>query len=65
MTPEERKRMNWLCVRIQEEKDPKIFDTLVCELNELLENQQEQIDGREKTETEADQTDQVNKKLSS
>lgn len=25
MTPDERERMNWLCLRIQEEKDPKIF----------------------------------------
>ena len=38
VTPDERERMNWLCLRIQEEKDPKIFDELVHELNELLEN---------------------------
>lgn len=37
MTPQERERMNWLCQRIQDEKDPKVFDDLVVELNELLE----------------------------
>ena len=37
MTPEERTRMNFLCKRIQEEHDPKIFDDLVVELNDLLE----------------------------
>jgi hypothetical protein len=36
MTPEERKRMNWLCTQIQEERDPKRFDQLITELNELL-----------------------------
>jgi len=36
MTPEERKRMNWLCKQIQEERDPKQFDQLITELNELL-----------------------------
>jgi hypothetical protein len=37
MTPEERTQMNWLCKRIQEEHDPKTFDELVVELNDLLE----------------------------
>jgi hypothetical protein len=37
MTPEERERMNLLCLRIQDEKDPQTFDRLVRELNELLE----------------------------
>jgi hypothetical protein len=44
MTPEERERMNWLCVRIQDEKDPRIFDSLVQELNELLERKYGRID---------------------
>jgi hypothetical protein len=44
MTPEERKQMNWLCLRIQDEKDPKTFDRLVRELNELLEQKQGRID---------------------
>jgi hypothetical protein len=44
MTPEERQRMNWLCLRIQEEKDPKTFDSLVHELNELLEREQERFE---------------------
>jgi hypothetical protein len=43
MTPEERRRMDWLCLRIQEEKDPKTFDQLVHELNELLEIKHERI----------------------
>ena len=36
MTSNERERMNWLCRRIQEEKDPKQFNALVSELNHLL-----------------------------
>jgi hypothetical protein len=43
MTPEERERMNSLCTRIQEEKDPNKFDGLVRELNELLEAKHERI----------------------
>ena len=37
MSPEERERMNWLCARIQEEKDQKRFTELVMELNALFE----------------------------
>ncbi len=37
MTPEERERMNWLCQRIQDERDQKKFTDLVRELNDLLE----------------------------
>lgn len=40
MTPE-REQMHFLCLRIQEEKDPKVFNELVHELNELLERQME------------------------
>ena len=36
MNPEERTRMNWLCVLLQDEKDPELFDQLVDELVELL-----------------------------
>lgn len=43
MTPEERERMNWLCIRIQEENNPATFDQLVRELNDLLEAKQERI----------------------
>jgi hypothetical protein len=43
MTPEERTRMNWLCKRIQDERDPKAFDELVIELNDLLEAKHERI----------------------
>ena len=43
MTPEERDRMNWLCMRIAEEKDPETFDALVKELNDLLEVKHQRI----------------------
>ena len=43
MTPEERDRMNRICVRIQEERDPEVFDRLVDQLEELLEAKQERI----------------------
>lgn len=36
MTPEERARFDQLCTRIAVEKDPKIFDQLVRDLNNLL-----------------------------
>ncbi len=36
MTPEERKRMNVLCNRIQEEKDYTEFETILQDLNELI-----------------------------
>jgi hypothetical protein len=43
MTPEERERMNHLCVRIQSEKDPRVFDELVRELNDLIDIKHERI----------------------
>jgi hypothetical protein len=43
MTAEERERMLELCKRIAEEKDPEIFDTLVGELNNLLEAKHQRI----------------------
>jgi hypothetical protein len=43
MTSEERERMNQLCTRIQEEKDPEKFDDLVQELNELMEAKHKRI----------------------
>ncbi len=46
MTPDERERMNWLCQRIAEEKDPKIFDELVRELNDLLDTEHERLHSR-------------------
>jgi hypothetical protein len=36
MTPEEREKINSLCLQIQNEKEPSKFDRLVCELNDLL-----------------------------
>lgn len=44
MTAEERKQMNWLCLRIQDEKDPKLFSQLVEELNELLERKENRLE---------------------
>lgn len=49
MTPKERERMNWLCNRIQDEKDPKVFDQLVRELSDLLEAKHERIHPEHKT----------------
>lgn len=43
MNPEERERMNALCKRIQEEKDPKVFEQLLRELNALLETHETDI----------------------
>jgi hypothetical protein len=36
MTPEERERMNWLVMRIQQEKDHQTFTKLVEELTKLI-----------------------------
>jgi hypothetical protein len=38
MTPEEREKMNRLCILIQSEQDPAKFTALMKELNELLES---------------------------
>ena len=43
MTPEERAKMDELCKRIQVEEDPKIFDRLCRELNDLLEMKHERV----------------------
>ena len=43
MTPEEQQRMNEICAKIVTEKDPAIFDKLVKELNDLLEQKHERI----------------------
>ena len=43
MNAEERARMNWLCVRIQEEKDPRVFEDLVRQLNDLIEIKHERV----------------------
>jgi len=37
MTSEESDLMKQLCTRIQDEKDPKVFDDLVRQLNDLIE----------------------------
>jgi len=43
MNSEERTRMNWLCVLIQDEKDAEVFDQLVDELAELLESSRKRL----------------------
>ena len=40
MTPEERALMDRLCQRIAVEKDPKTFNDLVVQLNDLLEKKE-------------------------
>lgn len=52
MTPEEKERMDYLCQRITVEKDPKVFDDLVRELNELLELKHERIKPEHKANLE-------------
>jgi hypothetical protein len=46
MTPEEGEKMNALCKRIQEEKDPKTFSELLEELDRLLNAKRERIQDR-------------------
>jgi len=43
MTPDERERMMLLCQRIQVERDPQTFSTLVAELSELLEQKEHRL----------------------
>jgi hypothetical protein len=43
MTPDERARMNQICMQIAAEKDPQTFDVLVKELNDLLEQKHGRI----------------------
>jgi hypothetical protein len=44
MTPEEHKRMTYLCQRIQVEQDPTQFTKLVDELNALLGRKEERLE---------------------
>jgi hypothetical protein len=43
MTPEERERLDSLCRRIAVEKEPQRFDSLVKELEALLEAKHERL----------------------
>ncbi len=43
MTPEERERLDSLCGRIAVEKDPQRFDSLVKELEALLEAKHQRL----------------------
>lgn len=49
MTPDEREKMNELCIRIQTEKNPELFDQLVRELNDLIEIKHERIHPEHRT----------------
>ncbi len=49
MTPDERERMAILCERIATEQDPKKFDQLIQDLNDLLERKHERIHPEHKT----------------
>ena len=49
MTSEEQKRVRYLCQRISIEEDPRIFDQLVMELNDLLEVKHRRIHAERKT----------------
>jgi hypothetical protein len=40
VTPEERERMNWLVLRIQQEKDHEKFTKLVEELDKLIDQKE-------------------------
>jgi hypothetical protein len=53
VTIEERKRLNTLCNRINEEKDPKVFSVLLKELDELLDATREPPPPRPKTKGKA------------
>lgn len=48
MTPEERERMNWLVLRIQQEKDHETFTKLVEELNKLVAQKEGRFPHKEK-----------------
>lgn len=48
MTPEERDKMNALCLLIQNEKDPKKFNCLLAELDRLLTKKRERIQASER-----------------
>lgn len=43
MTPEERERLNDLCLRVQQEQDPDKLSALVRELNEFFEQREEAL----------------------
>lgn len=48
MTPDEREKMNYLCARIQSEKDPEAFENLLRQLNEVLAATKERINAQRK-----------------
>ena len=49
MTSEERERMNQLCERIQNEKNPQRFTKLVEQLNKLLERKEKRLESKRRT----------------
>jgi len=49
MTYEERERMNWLCVMIQDERNVEVYDKLLDELTEMLERGREKLGSKHRT----------------
>lgn len=43
MTDDEKTAVNKVCKRIVEEQDPVVFNTLVAQLNDLLERKQQKL----------------------
>jgi hypothetical protein len=43
MTPDERKRYQWLCAQVTIERDPKKFDDYLREWNDLLEPMHQRV----------------------
>jgi hypothetical protein len=60
MTPEERKKMNEICTRIQNEKNPQLFDQLVRELNDLIEIKHERIHPEHKVGVDGQRLEEPN-----
>lgn len=54
MTPEEREKMNDLCRRLATEQDPEIFDRLIRELNDLLDQKHARIHPEHKINVKVD-----------
>jgi len=54
MTPEEREKLNNLCKRIEDERNPKVFNGLPQELNELLGETPEPPEGKKPIQIHGD-----------
>ena len=52
MTSQQRERMNQLCSKMANEQNPARFHQLVVELNALLEEKSQRLEGNLKTDAE-------------